>query len=864
MGFPGSQQIRTIKMEKYNSPILARWLIILLSRFEKMDSMVFEMEDEFMEILEYEGKRAANKWYWNQTIKSLPRFFKFSIYWGGIMFKNYAKMAFRNILKQPVHSLINIFGLAVAMVVFILILLFVQNEYSYDHFHEKHNRIYRVSSIWGENEAPFSGTPMPLASFFEDNFPEVENTVRISSRNGTLKFGDKTFFEKRIFLADPSIYEVFDFELISGDKEKVLEGKNSIVFSESMAIKYFGYKNPIGKIVSLNEEEEFLVTGIIEDVPSNSHIHFDFLIPFNRIDDLTNWRQWNFYTYLLMKENTSITSFKENTLSWAKGKTEDELEMMKNFSYQPLTNIHFEYDRNNLEPSFDKTYTDIFITVAIIVLIIACINFMNLSTAKSTHRAKEVGLRKVSGAFRNQIIFQFLGESIFLAFISHLAALLIVGLFIPVFNDITAKELSLNLLDPGFIAGIIGLVFITGILAGIYPAFILSSFKPVKVLKGKMTMKNFSLMRNMLVVFQFTASVILVISTLIINEQLSFIQNKNLGLNKELVINIPLKSKTLREKSEFVRSEFSSLPWVINASINSFSPGDDAWHHSAYWDGQTENDLQSMFIYYVDENFVSTLEIEMLSGEKFLNNFTYGEENLYLVNETAMNEMGWEFEEGRNFSAMGKQNLGKIIGVFKDFHYRSLHHDIAPLALLMRKNGNQLSLKVRSENIAETIASLKNKWAQIEKGLVFDYKFMDDDFARLYEAEETSRQIAGLFTIFSIFIACLGLFGLATYAAEQRTKEIGIRKSLGASVASILNLLSKETITLVVISNIIAWPLTYYLMKKWLTNFSFQIGINPIPFLLSAVIVFILAIISVGYSALKAALSNPVEAIKYE
>jgi putative ABC transport system permease protein len=458
---------------------------------------------------------------------------------------------------------------------------------------------------------------------------------------------------------------------------------------------------------------------------------------------------------------------------------------------------------------------------------------------------------------------QFISESIILAFVAHIIAMISIEFFLPFFNDISGKEISVDYSDYQFIAGLMVLVVITGILAGSYPAFVLSSFKPVTVLKGKLTLNNLSLLRNFLVVFQFSASAALIISTAVIYSQMNFIKTKNIGLNKEQVISIALNSNEMREKARLIKNELLTVGGVLNASVNRFKPGDRHNNHGIRWEGQQENESKSMFITFADEDFIKTMQIEMIEGEGFEELYTPGGKRSYILNQSALRELGWETGLNKGFTAMGQEDE-YVAGVCKDFNFRSLHHEVAPFAIVLGEYGNQVSLRIKSEDISKTISSLRKKWEEIAPNLAFEYHFFDEDFNRLYIAETTTGKIVSFFTILSIFIACLGLFGLASYSTEQRTKEIGIRKALGASVPVILKMLSKEIILLLIISNLIAWPAAYLIMDQWLADFAYKVGFNIWVYIISGLLVMLLAVLSVGYKALKAAAANPVDSLRYE
>ena len=599
------------------------------------------------------------------------------------------------------------------------------------------------------------------------------------------------------------------------------------------------------------------------------------MAPFKRIVDLKygnldHWGEWNYFTYLLFQENTVAKEVKAKIDHWAESQSEDRMEFFKEVYYQPLSQIHFQYNRKNIEPAFKGKYISIFIAVAIIILIIACINFMNLSTARSTKRAREVGLRKVVGANRWKLVKQFIGESIFLAFIACIFALIIVELLLPVFNNLSGKSLYVNYSEMGFIFSVIGLVIITGVISGCYPAFVLSAFRPVMVLKGiplvSALIKGRSKggLRNILVIFQFTISIALIFCTIIIYRQMSFIQNEDLGLNKDQILNILLRSKNLSEKASDKKNEFLKIPGVLSASANSYFPSNLNWNQSTWWKGQQEDERTNMWIIGVDKDFTETLQIEMIEGKDLAKYFKATDKLAYILNESAVKQIGWSTAMGREFSIYGQQDPGIVVGVAKDFHFRSLHHEIAPCAMVVFEGGSQISLRINSENLSNTMDLIKNTWKKLAPNLIFEYYFLDEDFDKLYKSETTASQVIGYFTVLSIFIACLGLFGLASFIADQRTKEIGIRKVNGASISSIIMLLSKDFTKWIVVAFIIACPIAWYTMNKWLQDFAYRININWWIFIASGALALAIALFTVGYQAIKVAKANPVESLRYE
>jgi putative ABC transport system permease protein len=786
------------------------------------------------------------------------------------MLKSFINITLRNMVRQKGFSFINIFGLAIGMAVVILIALFIRNEMSYDKFHEKYDRIFRLVGDNPADKDSFAGIPAPLGPAMKENFPDIVDYVRLIDTSGVIKYKEKVFYEDRILMADNSIFAVFTFPLIKGDPKTALENKDSIVITESMAKKYFPGEEPMGKILNLNDRSDLKITGVTADVPINSHFHFDFIIPFKRLGKLDSWGAWNYFTYLLMHESISPGRLKEKFENWAKqfdNKNYFSSLSFKHIYYQPITRIHFQYNRYNMEPAFDGKYIRVFGAIALVILILACINFMNLSTARASGRAKEIGIKKVVGASQLKLIKQFIGESLLLAFIAHMIAVILVQLVLPVFNNFSARNLSIDYSDPVFILGILGLILFTGVISGFYPAFVLSSFKVANVLKSRTDGGTRSLARDILVVFQFTMAIVLMIGTIIIFRQLNFLRNTNLGFNMKDVINIPLKSRDVMENASILKKEFLRIPGVENASANGYLPTNMNWHQSVWWEGQQESERASMWVISIDRDFMDTLQIKMIEGKDYIKKFTFGGDNTYayVLNEAAVKHIGWKSALGNAFSIYGQEMRGSIVGVTEDFHFRSLHHSIDPCAMIMYDDyGKHISLRINTPEPKATINALKNKWKELVPHIEFDYYFLEDNYNKLYRAEIKSGQLIIYFTILGIFIACLGLFGLASFLARQKTKEIGIRKVFGASVSTITRSLTGKFVRLVILANLLSWPIAYFVLNNWLQNFAYRIDINIWAFLLAAALSFMISLFTVSYQSIKAAMTNPIDTLRYE
>lgn len=800
------------------------------------------------------------------------------------MLRNYIIIAFRNLFRQKGYSIINISGLAIGLAAFILIVLHVVNELSYDKFHTKAERIYRicVEGMIAGDVLNVAVSAAPTAEAMVRDIPEIINATRIDEFSQTVHFvyEDRKFFQDGLLYVDSTFFDIFSFELIRGNSKTALVEPYSFVLTESTALKYFGQEDPIGKTIKVNDKRNYTVTGIVADPPENSHFDFEVLASFtsqiktNGKEAYENWGSLGLYTYVLLAKGANPDEvekrFPEMYLQYM-----EDLSELDNITFkpylQPITKIHLYSNlMAELETNSDISYIYTFLAIAIFILLIACINFMNLSTARSMKRAREVGLRKVVGAYRKQLIFQFIGESLILSFIGLIFALILVEIALPLFNQILEQELTLNLFrQANVFVLLIGLAIIVGLIAGSYPAFYLSAFQPIKVLKGTFTKSaRKSPVRNILVIIQFTISVFLIISTGFVYNQLSFLRQKKLGFNKDQMIIIPLRGDRLRDKAEIFKFELSNLSCVSAVSTSRFVPGRDMDGTGYIPEGYDENNPVIIFTNTVDHDYLSTMEMEVIEGREFSREFTT-DSSAVIINEALVKKLGWEEPLGKKITGFGNSgefNLN-VIGVVEDFHFRSLHDIVEPSLMFITSNhARNLNIRLNDGDVQQQISMIREKWQEIEKSIPFDYYFLDEDFDSQYKAEQRIGEIFIYFTLIAILIACLGLFGLASYNAEQKTKEIGIRKALGSSIQRIVFMLSKQFTKWVIISNIIAWPLAWYFLNDWLGNFAYSINIMEYwwIFVVSAFISIFIAILTVTYQALKAALTNPVDAIKYE
>jgi len=785
------------------------------------------------------------------------------------MIKNYFKVALRNIKRNKLFSGINILGLAVGMACSIFILLWVQHERSYDRFHKNGKDIYRFISGINQLEACLS--PAPLAKAMRQTMPEVVNTCVLVNWQGLVQNGDRRFEEKSAFFADSTFFEFFSFKLLKGDKKTALVNPTNIVITESTAKKYFGNEDPMGKVLRLNNNDHFTVSGVMADVPSNSHLQFDLLLPMryyaDRNRDFINnvWDNFNYYTYVQLSGVNSKADLKntEEKLHALYRQHEKDLELR--VWLQPLFDIHlYSNFLGDVGGHGNILYVRVFSIVAVIVLIVACINFMNLATARSARRAKEVGLRKVVGARRLQIIGQFLGESALIAFIALLIAVGLVFLLLPAFNNLAQKEIGLDFTDGSFWLMLVGIAILTGLISGSYPAFFLSSFKPVKVLKGRFNFGDRGIwIRNTLVVGQFVISISLMVSTFVVYNQLQYIRNKNLGFDRENLLYVPITGR-LWEVNNTLRSTLQQNPLTQDYTFISGLPTDlVSGTVSIEWPGKDPRSQVIFAQFAVDENFVKTFKTTIVAGRNFSKDIKSDSSN-YLLNEKAIKLMGMTPESaiGQPFTMWGIK--GTIVGVVKDFHFKPIHQPIEPLVLRYGTNNNFLVVRTQPGNTEATINSLKNICTQLNPDRPFQYDFLDQDLAKLYRSEQQMGNIFNVFTALAIFISCLGLFGLTNFIAEKRTREIGIRKVIGASVSSIVTLLSKGLIGLMFVAVLIAVPLSWWAMNNWLQNFAYHTNISWWIFVIAAFASLLIALITVSFQAIKAALANPIKSLRSE
>jgi putative ABC transport system permease protein len=862
-------------MREYPPPRLANFFLRLFLDREEFLEKSGDLEEVYRSLCREYGRSRARLWLWFQLFSTLARFVMNSISWRFEMMKNHLKMAFRNMQRHKGFAFINIFGLSVGITCCLMISLFVRDELNFEKFHKNSSRIYRtivdeyVDGKWEHNV----GSPDLLGPVLEKEFPEVLSCVRLFNPNWidkwSVSFEKKYFYEDNLFFADPTIFKVFTFPLLRGDPETALKDTNAIVITETMAQKYFGKEDPIGKVLSIDDTVDLKITGVAKNVPMNTHFRFDFLASFESMPytwALNNWRTLQFYTYVLLNMEYAQDELDDKLSPFLKKHFGQQTNMKLHF--QPIEDIHLHsryYDQDMASNNSDISHVFILSTIAVFILGIACINFMNLSTARSAQRAREVGVRKVIGAFRGQLIKQFLGESFLFSFIAAIVSVFLIGLFLPTFNTLSGKDITFNAQNILYIGGFLAsVILISGFISGSYPSLFFSSFQPMKILKGSLsTGQKGVLFRRALVTLQFTISVCLIIGTFIVYGQINYCLNKNLGFDEEHVVVIPLRSRSVQAKYESYRNALLQNPSVVNVAGSSTVPGRSVGERGMFPEGNKWYPRNSMF---VDFDFIPTFGMEIKEGRNFSRDFPTDVDDAYIVNEAAVKNFGWKDPVGKKIIWAGDKNKkGFVIGVVKDFHYKSFHQKIEPLVLHMTPGiGSYASIRMKSENILNTMSFIKNKWQEFNPGHPFDYFFLDDQYGRLYRSEEKMGRVFRYFTFLALFISCLGLFGLSSYILEKRTKEIGIRKILGASVLGIIIMVSKEFSRWILLANVIAWPIAYFSMNLWLENFSYRIDISIWTFLLSTLIVVVLSLLTVSYQSTKTAMANPANSLRYE
>lgn len=860
-------------------------LLKLILPFYAGESVIGDYDEMVSRIAKEKGSVRAQLWILGQIVKSVIPFLLDTLYWELHMIKNYLRIAFRNMRRRRLYSAINVVGLALGMTLCLLILLWIRDELSYDRYHEKAHRIVRlVDSIEREGGTHhLAWSSAPFAPMLKREFAEVEETVRLMPVHRRLvEYEEKRLYEDDLVWADPSIFRIFTLPLVSGVSETALEDPLTVVICEGMAKKYFGDDDPIGKTLTINGSD-YRITGVMEDMPNQSHFWASGFLSMRTLEGIESfraqyfqsWAKHEFYTYILLRESLETHALEAKLPDFIERHAATQLRTIlgcRMVSHlQPLTRIHLHSNRyGEFRPTGNMLYVTLFSAVAMFVLLIACFNYMNLSTALFIRRSREVGLRKVVGGFRRQIVFQLLGEAFLFSALSAIAALGLAGLILPFFNGLTGKTIILlQLAHPSALITILGVIAVVGSISGLYPALILSRMQPADMMKGRLSANvHGHALRKMLIILQFAVSIALIVVTLIVSEQIDFLKNRKLGFDKEHVLIVPIRSQSIRSNHESVKEDLLRYPRILSATISIGVPGGVVAGDAI--DFMTPEGIKrhTVRMFYADHDFVKTMGLDILEGRDFDKAMKTDAQSAIIVNEALMRLLEKKHPEEIEFlwgAGDPYEKRGRAIGVVRDFQYTSLKEEIAPLVIHIFTPSTRLfAIRVRPENLDETIRFVKNVWEELDPANPFEYHFMDETFDRLYTGETKLGSLMKYFSVFAIFIAAMGLFGLTSFLTEQRTKEIGIRKTLGASVSGIYIHLLRDMILWVLLANVIAWPAAYLTMERWLQEYAYRATIGFHVFLLAAGLGLVIAIGSVSYQSMKAALGNPVEALRYE
>ncbi|MCP4727018.1 MAG: FtsX-like permease family protein [bacterium] len=870
---------------KNKPPKSAELLIKFFSNFDEEFDLCNTLRDLYCHRSSTDGRLRANLWYWRQVFYSLFKNRISNFIWSIIMFKNYLKIALRNIKRYKTYSIVNISGLALGIASSLLILVYTNFEFSFDKYHSKADRIYRFAAdgTQGDTEYGIAQMHSSVSEYLDINYPEIENIVRLSKPNfESISYNDNTNYENGLYYADETVFDIFDVELIKGDPATALKTPFSIVMSQELANKYFKNEDPVGKVIKIDERFDFTVKGIIKKPPVNSHLQYDGLVSLETIKQVfphayEHRAHFDFYTYLLLKEGgdykeleTKLSGFFDEQFADIMTAFNRKLDVV----LQPLTSIHLRSDLLYDNPgNTNISYIYGLITSAVFILLIAIFNYVNLSTVRWTKRTKEIGMRKVLGAFKKQIILQCFGESVLNTAIAFIIGVVLVIFTFPYLQYLSGYNLSINFLgDTTLIIQSVLILIIISLAASAYSAFFLSGFRPIKVIKGIQSAgNNISFSRNALVVMQFLISITLIIVTIGVFSQIDYLKNEGLGFNDELLVYAPVYTDNMgygSEKADIwmssIKQELLLLEDVNGVSFASSLPGSQVYLHEMTPDAVPDNRTISTVRYEVCDDFLKTMEIDIVKGRGFLKEFPKDRDNSVIINETAAKLIGWEDPIGKKLKTEDGEQEWSVVGVMKDIHSRSLHHEIDPMMFLNFPHSHFMLVRIKPDNIDNAISRINAIWDKLEPEHTFEYGFVEDRINNMYNSEAKLSRIIQIFVFLAISISCLGIFGFISYMIEQRTKEIGIRKTFGATEFSIVNIFVKNLATWIVMANILAFPLGYFIMNKWLETYAYRIEIGWEIFILSGLSAFALALITIMFQTIKAACARPVDTLRYE
>ena len=791
------------------------------------------------------------------------------------MLKNYFKTALRSLVKRKLQSVLSILSITIGLSVSTIIFLYVQDEFTYDDYHEKSERIYRLANNWkgGDIVTPWARTSTPMAPAIKQEFPEVQEITRIrkNPRTDLLAFGDNKFYEEKLYFADSNVFKVFSWKLKIGNPSSALAHKNSIVITEEIANKYFGDQNPLGKILLYDNKYSLKVTGILDEIPSSSHFTFEMLADFETAKDVlgerrtTNWFWFDIQTYLLLAPDADTKELELKFPDVVKKNIPEQYAELFGLFLQPLTSIHLTSNlKDELEKNSDATYSYVLLTIALFIMLMACINFMNQSIAGYSERSVEIGVRKTFGAFRNQIALQYLIEALMMTFIACILGLILVILLLPYFNELTGKGIKLFTYKNWKLFGLL-LIFsiVVGVFSGSYPAFYLSSLRPVNAIRGLIKPGKSSMtFRNVLVTIQMFVSLILIISTFIVSGQLRYFLSTNLGFDKDYMIIASIKDRSKNDRHATLTDQLESHSAIVSATFTSSVPGSNNAMSFYFRPVDTDKETQRISTFLVDDNFVSTFNLtELQSLDRPIDQMEDTIDYM-IVNQSFVDFFNLKNPVGKLVQSNG---MSRIVGVVKDFNIKTLHHGLEPALIKYGTNWfRYVAIKVNGTNFRDAIAHIDQEWTRFYPGYPVEYRFLDDDIGKLYESEQRLSTIFKFFTAIAMLIAGLGLISLASFVVSQRTQEIGIRKVLGGSVSSILVLISKDFLLLIVIATILGIPIAYYMMNVWLESFAYRISLELTYFLVPVLLMVLLLILTIGYQARRASLMNPIDTLKAE
>ncbi|MGD8534950.1 MAG: ABC transporter permease [Candidatus Aminicenantes bacterium] len=860
---------------------LAVWLLSRMTGEDERGSVINDFSEIYAEIKRDQSTRAARRWYWAQVLKSIPMFLRIQMSWGAAMIKNYFKIAFRILKRKKVFSFINIAGLTIGIMCSLFILLLIHYEFSYDRHTENAENIYRIIIQWPiefMNTDKITWTSARLGPFVKEQFPDVEMAVRVDDVPGgvSLSHGNRIFSEEAFYFVDPDFLTMFSTPFIQGHSETALNQPLSVVISEKAAKKYFAGENPLENALRYNDKYDFQVTGIFKNVPENTHFTYDFLASFQSLFILQGkdaryipgWTSMNYQTYIQLREGTDSIEFAK---AMEKYLVENTPQSQEDYHYflQPLTKIHLGGNiPGELAQNSHMKYIYIFAGIALLIIIITCFNYINLSTACFSARAGEINARKVVGANRKHLIQQFMIEAFLSTMIAFVLALILLYLVMPLVNAVIGAGIEFALLkEMNILVSVIVLVCMVGFLSAYYPALHMSSYKSTSHLKsGKFAGdKRSGLSRNLLVVIQFVISIVLIVSAITIHRQVDFIVEKNLGQLNDPIVTLPVvrDNKEIKESMDVFSAELKKESAIKGVSFSSWLPTNIRAGDYAVWDGQEEGERILFHNLRTDCDFLDLYGLPLIKGRNFSRDFPSDMTQAYIVNETAIRLMQMEDPIGKRFGYSYRE--GVIIGVVKDFHFVPMHQRIKPLAIRWDPQDMRfISIKIDSQNMSRAIQLIEKQWKDLSPGFAFEYSFIDDEVEALYRSEKRLNRAITLFTYIALFLASLGLFGLVMFSVEKRVKEIGVRKVLGARTLDIVALLSKDFIRLVLLANLIALPLAYTMIRKWLQSFAYRVDLNVWIFIVSSLAVLVVSLLTVSYQTVKAATANPVDSLRYE